>query len=217
MFSGAVTPLPVDPAGPCYGASAGLRADLFARALHPAQLRHPGGQGLRPDMRLRCGEALRSLRGPLVPGRGSGPRKGKRVFPSGDASGMIARLQRGAGARVSHDPGLPDGSGVHAATGTQSRTQRGDPRAASPARLAGEGAHGHRVAPPGGLDLAGPPARGPDRAGRAPVRAPLQVQLASGASERGVVRAFRPCGRQGRGSEGTCRGPRRALTPAPTG
>lgn len=52
------------PAGPCYEASAGLRADLFARALHPARLRHPGGQGLRPDMRLRRGEALRSLMGP---------------------------------------------------------------------------------------------------------------------------------------------------------
>lgn len=106
MFSGAVTPLPIDPAGPCYEASAGLRADLFARALHPARPRHPGGQGLRPDMMLRRGEALRSLRGPLVLGRGSGPRKGKRVFPSGDACGMIARLERGVQGRKGRCSGL---------------------------------------------------------------------------------------------------------------
>jgi len=217
LFSGAVTPLPIDPAGPWYAVSAGLRADLFARALHPRGFVTGADRGFGPNMMLRRREALRSLKGPLVLGPGPALRKGKRVFPFGDASGMIARLERGAGARVSHGPGLPDGSGVHAETGTESRNRRGDPRAASPARLAGAGAHGLRGAPPGGADLAGPLARWPDPAGRVPARAALRVQLASGAGERGVVRAFRPCGRQGRGAEGTCRGSRRALTPAPTG
>ena len=85
IFGGAITPLPIDPVGPWYDASAGL------------------------NMMLRHGEALRSLKVPFLLGPSLVVRKGKRVFPLGDESEMIARLEREGAksmfvpeARVSH-------------------------------------------------------------------------------------------------------------------
>ena len=179
-------------------------------------------------MVLRRGEALRSLQGPFVLGPGSALRKGKRVFPLGDESGMIARLDpegarsmSAAQARVSHmvrdfrtDLGFILQRAQNNARGAAIRALLASHAWPARARMATDSfLRGAWIRP--GLLLAG--LSGPVRAGRAPVCAALRVQLASGAGERGVVRAFRPGGRQGRGSEGTCRGSRRALTPAATG
>jgi glucosyl-dolichyl phosphate glucuronosyltransferase len=109
IFGGAITPLPIDPVGPWYEASAGLRADLFAFTLHPRGFVTGADTIFGPNMMLRRSEALRSLKGPFVLGPSSVLRKGKRVFPLGDESEMIARLEREGArsmfvpqARVSH-------------------------------------------------------------------------------------------------------------------
>lgn len=109
IFGGSIMPLPIDPVGPWYEASAGLKADLFAFTLYPRGFVTGADTIFGPNMMLRHGEALRSLKGPFVLGPSSVVRKGKRVFPLGDESEMIARLEREGAksmfvpeARVSH-------------------------------------------------------------------------------------------------------------------
>ncbi len=109
IFGGAITPLPIDPVGPWYEASAGFNGDLFAFTLQPRGLVTGADTIFGPNMMLRRGEALRSLKAPFMLGPSLVVRKGKRVFPLGDESEMIARLEREGAksmfvpeARVSH-------------------------------------------------------------------------------------------------------------------
>jgi len=109
VFGGTITLLPIDPVGPWYEASAGFKGDLFAFTVHPRGPANGADTIFGPNMMLRHGETLRSLKGPFVLGPSSVVRKGKRVFPLGDESEMIAKLEREGAksmfvpeARVSH-------------------------------------------------------------------------------------------------------------------
>ena len=98
VFGGAIMPHPIDQTGPWYNASEAFKSELFAFTLQRRGLVTGADTIFGPNMMLRHGQAIMSLKEPLVLGPSSSLKNGKRVFPLGDESEMIARLER-AGAK----------------------------------------------------------------------------------------------------------------------
>lgn len=98
VFGGAITPFPIDQTGSWYAAAKAFDADLFSFSLHPRGPVKGADTIFGPNMMLRQAEAVKALKGPFVLGPSSATKNGKRTFPLGDESEMIARLERG-GAR----------------------------------------------------------------------------------------------------------------------
>jgi hypothetical protein len=80
VFGGSITPLPIDPVGPWYEASAGFKGDLFAFTLHPRGFVTGADTIFGPNMMLRLDEAVRSLKGPFVLGPSSAVRREREYF-----------------------------------------------------------------------------------------------------------------------------------------
>lgn len=94
IFGGTIDPTPIDDVGPWFAASETYHVDLFARARGPAGPVKGADTIFGPNMMIRLPEAQRALAQASALGPSSSQRKGKRVFPLGDETEMIALLER---------------------------------------------------------------------------------------------------------------------------
>lgn len=94
IFGGAIDPAPIDAVGPWYAATVSHLSDLFSRTQAPAGPVKGTDKIFGPNMMLRLEEARTVLAQSNVLGPSSVLRGGRRVFPLGDETQMIASLER---------------------------------------------------------------------------------------------------------------------------
>lgn len=98
IFGGTIEPYPVDTPGSWYTATGDYQADLFSKALSPAGPVIGADTIFGPNMMLRLEAARAGLNAPTSLGPSPAVKNGKRVFPLGDESEMLSRLESaGAG------------------------------------------------------------------------------------------------------------------------
>lgn len=94
IFGGSIDPAPIEAVGPWYAAATTHLSDLFSQTLAPAGLVKGEHAIFGPNMMLRLEDARTVLAQASVLGPSSVERGGRRVFPLGDETQMIASLER---------------------------------------------------------------------------------------------------------------------------
>lgn len=94
IFGGAIQPVPIDELGPWYDASEDYALDLFGRTRDVSGPVNGADVIFGPNMMMRREAALAALTDPAPLGPSPAGRSGKRIFPLGDESEMIDRLEK---------------------------------------------------------------------------------------------------------------------------
>lgn len=99
IFGGAIEPFPIEATSGWYTASSDYEVDLFSKAEAPAGPVLGADTIFGPNMMLRLDAAKAGLSASTTLGPSPAVKNGKRVFPLGDESEMLSRLEA-AGARA---------------------------------------------------------------------------------------------------------------------
>ncbi|MFN7180031.1 glycosyltransferase family A protein [Hyphomonas sp.] len=99
IFGGAIEPIPIEATGDWYAAACDYEVDLFSKADAPAGPVIGADTIFGPNMMLRLDAAKAGLSASTALGPSPAVKNGKRVFPLGDESEMLSRLEA-AGAQA---------------------------------------------------------------------------------------------------------------------
>lgn len=94
IFGGEIVPVPIDEVSPWYAAAEDYSGDLFARTNAARGMVCGADKIFGPNLMLRLDHAKAGLSETMTLGPSRAGHKGRRIFPLGDESEMIARLER---------------------------------------------------------------------------------------------------------------------------